>query len=618
MCAADSDAEFRVLLDYLKRNRGFDFTGYKWSSLYRRIRKRMQTVHIEGFSEYTDYLEVHPEEFAFLFNTILINVTGFFRDVAAWEYLRQEVLPRILGGKGTADPIRVWSAGCASGEEAYSIAMMLAESMGPDAFQCRVKIYATDVDEEALIQGRQGSYDEKTLESVPATLRDKYFERSGSHFVIRNGLRRAVVFGRHDLLQDAPISRIDLMLCRNTLMYFNAEAQGRILARLHYALNGGGSFLFLGRAEMLLLHAHLFTPVDIRFRIFTKIPQPTPRNGLAILPQPEPVDAATDPEIQHLQLRDRAFGAAPIAVLVVDREGRLTWATTHARSLFGLAPQDMGRPFQDLEVSYRPLELRSIIQRATEERRPVNVPDVERLGPSGEVQYFDVQVVPLQDARGHPAGTSIIFTNMTRLQQLRGEITRVTQERETAYEELQSANEELETTNEELQSTVEELQTTNEELQSTNEELETMNEELQSTNEELRTSNEEARLRTEELVQLNGFLDSILSSVRLGVVVVCEQLRVRLWNDRAEDMWGLRAEEVLGKPLVSLDIGLPVRELEAPLRAVFSGEATSQETTLEAVNRRGMPIRCRITFAPRRDRMGSAPGLVLLMEEAKT
>ncbi len=251
MCAADSDAEFRALLDYLKRNRGFDFTGYKWSSLYRRIRKRMQTVHIEGFSEYTDYLEVHPEEFAFLFNTILINVTGFFRDAAAWEYLQQEVLPRILGSKGTADPIRVWSAGCASGEEAYSIAMMLAESMGPDAFQCRVKIYATNVDEEALIQDRQGSYDEKTLESVPATLRDKYFERSGSHFVIRNGLRRAVVFGRHDLLQDAPISRIDLMLCRNTLMYFNAEAQGRILARLHYALNGGGSFLFLGRAEML-------------------------------------------------------------------------------------------------------------------------------------------------------------------------------------------------------------------------------------------------------------------------------------------------------------------------------------------------------------------------------
>ncbi len=613
MCAAVSEAEFAGLLDYLKRTRGFDFSGYKPSTLYRRIRKRMQTVHIASFSEYVDHLEVYPEEFAFLFNTILINVTGFFRDAPAWDYLQQEVLPRILSRKGSADPVRAWSAGCASGEEAYSLAMMLAEAMGPDAFQRQVKIYATDVDEEALAQARHGSYDEKALESVPAAFREKYLEQAGSRFVIRGDLRRAVVFGRHDLLQDAPISRIDLLTCRNTLMYFNAEAQGRFLARLHYALNDAG-FLFLGRAEMLLLHSHLFTPVEMRFRVFAKVPQSNFREGLPIFPTEE-ADVASTPEVQQLQLRDEAFAAAPLALVVVDQRGRLVWATAHARTLFGLAPQDLGRLFQDLEISYRPLELRSLIQRATDERRPVTIPDVERSGPGGEAQYFDVQVMPLQDARGQIVGTSIGFTDVTRVQRLRTEMQRVAQDRETAYEELQSANEELETTNEELQSTVEELQTTNEELQSTNEEMETMNEELQSTNEELRTANQEVRQHADEVARLNKFLESVLASVRLGVVVVDENLQIRSWNDRAEDLWGLRAEEVLGQPLTGLDIGLPVDDLQGAVRAFLAGEGNPREMVMDAINRRGKTIKCRIActlrLGPQRERRGA----VLLMEE---
>jgi two-component system, chemotaxis family, CheB/CheR fusion protein len=619
MCAAVSEAEFAALLDYLKNNRGFDFTGYKLSTLYRRIRKRMQNLNVGSFPEYVDHLEVHPEEFALLFNTILINVTGFFRDAQAWEYLRQEVVPAILDRKGAADPVRVWSAGCASGEEAYSIAMILAEAMGQDAYHRRVKIYATDVDEEALAHARHAGYDEKAIEGIPPKLRETHLERVDSRFLIRGNLRREVIFGRHDLLQDAPISRIDLLVCRNTLMYFNAEAQGRILARLHYALNNDRSFLFLGRAEMLLLHAQLFSPVEMRFRIFTKIPRPVDRNGMPFIP-PFPVAEGAGTvvdEVQQLRLRDDAFAAIPIAVLVVDGEGRLAMATAQARALFGLTPQDLGRPFQDLEVSYRPLELRSIIERVMTERRHASVTDVERSRPGGEIQFFDVQVTPLRDTVGQASGASISFTDMTRLHQTQAEILRVTQERETANEELQSANEELETTNEELQSTVEELQTTNEELQSTNEELETMNEELQSTNEELRTASEEGRRRSVALAELTEFLDSILASVRLGVVVVSEELRVRLWNDRAEDLWGLRAEEVLGKPLVSLDIGLPVRELQGPMRAAFSGDPASQEMTLEAVNRKGKPVRCRISFTLRRDRTGGPNGLVLLMEEVK-
>src|SRR3954471_6061986 len=207
------------LLEYLKANRGFDFTGYKRSSLERRIAKRMGGVACPDYAEYEDYLEVHPDEVAALFDTILINVTSFFRDPTAWRHLQDDVLPRILEGKEEGSPIRVWSAGCASGEEAYSVAIALAEVLGDEAFRGRVKIYGTDVDEDALTTARQGSFEQKALAGVDAEIVDRYFDASTTRRVFRPDLRRCVIFGRNDLVQDAPISRVDLLVCRNTLMY---------------------------------------------------------------------------------------------------------------------------------------------------------------------------------------------------------------------------------------------------------------------------------------------------------------------------------------------------------------------------------------------------------------
>ena len=218
---AESVAEFEALLAYLKQSRGFDFAAYKRSSLMRRVLVRMQTMGVKGFATYLDFLQVDPEEFTRLFNTILINVTSFFRDAANWDVLRDAVIPRLAGAPGSTDAIRVWSAGCASGEEAYSIAMLLAEAIGPEAFRERVKIYATDVDEEALNQARHAVYGPRTAEDVPAPLLEKYFDRQDDRFMFNKELRRSVIFGRHDLIQDAPISRVDLLVCRNCLMYFN-------------------------------------------------------------------------------------------------------------------------------------------------------------------------------------------------------------------------------------------------------------------------------------------------------------------------------------------------------------------------------------------------------------
>jgi two-component system CheB/CheR fusion protein len=267
--SSGDESEFKGLLAYLSRVRGFDFRGYKRPSLTRRVCKRMQAVGARKFSAYQDYLELHPDEFAILFNTILINVTGFFRDRAAWDSVRSLAIPEIVRGTPSARAIRAWSAGCATGEEAYTLAMLLAEQLGPEEFRERVKIFATDIDEDVLSTARYAAYNDRQVEGVPSELLTKYFEQVNGLYFFRRDLRRQVIFGRHDLINDVPISRIDILTCRNTLMYLDAETQAGVLSRLFSALNQGG-FLLLGRAETLVGHPHNFVAVDSKRRLSRK------------------------------------------------------------------------------------------------------------------------------------------------------------------------------------------------------------------------------------------------------------------------------------------------------------------------------------------------------------
>ena len=613
MTTEDTNGAFESLLDYLKRSRGFDFNGYKRPSLTRRVQKRLDGLGIGSFEEYRDYLEVHPGEFGDLFNTILINVTSFFRDQSAWDYLAAECIPRLVAQKRPDDPIRIWSAGCASGEEAYSLAILLAEAVGPEAFRHQVKIYASDVDEEALAEARQAAFEDKDLQAITEALKQKYFDRIDQRYVFNGELRRAIIFGRHDLTRDAPISKLDLLSCRNTLMYFNSETQGQILSRFHFAVTPGG-FLFLGKAEMMLTHANLFAPVDLKHRIFSKVPQADLRYQTLQAIQREAADP-DESERRGLRLRDLAFDSTPVAQIAVDLNGCASLINERARSMLNLSNRDVGRAFRDLEISYRPLELRSLIERAYTERHAVKVANVARYSAGGDVQHLDVEVVPLQEEGASLIGVCISFYDVTRRQQLQEELQRANQELETAYEELQSTYEELETTNEELQSTNEELETTNEELQSTNEEMETMNEELQSTNEELQTINDELRVRTEELNVVNSFLQSILASLRSAVVVVDTRANVVKWNSHADEMWGLRPEDVQGVPFLNLDIGLPVEQLKAPLRECLSGETDLREIVVDAINRRGKRMKCQVVCTPLLGEDKSRTGVLLLMVE---
>jgi len=430
MTAPETNHEFEVLLEHLKSSRGFDFTGYKPASLMRRIRKRMETVDIQQFGDYADYLEVHPDEFVRLFDTILINVTGFFRDSGSWDYIAEEIVPRIIAAKKPDEAIRVWSAGCATGEEAYTIAMVLAEALGMERFRERVKIYASDVDEEALARARQAAYLHRELAGVPPAFLEKYFEQNDEWSVFQKELRRALIFGRHDLIQDAPISRIDLLICRNTLMYFNAETQTRILSRFHFALNEVG-FLFLGKAEMLFTHSNLFMPVDLKRRVFSRVPKATLRDRLLLMTQAGNEEAASH-LAKHVRFREAAFDASPAPQIVVDLNGYLALANERARILFSLTTRDLGRKLQDLEFAYRMVELRIRIEETFVQRQPINLKDIEWSTGSGETRYLEVQTTPLLDTNGKLLGASISFTDVTRFKRLQEELEHSSQELETA------------------------------------------------------------------------------------------------------------------------------------------------------------------------------------------
>jgi len=606
------DPEFEALLRHVQESRGLDFRGYKRTSLRRRIALRMEAVGVTDFAAYQAHLEVHPSEFEDLLNTVLINVTSFFRDEEAWAVLRDQVIPQILVNATDERHIRVWSVGCASGEEPYSLAMLFAEAMGIKEFCERVKIYATDLDEEALKTARLATYLPREVESVPPDYLERYFERTHNHYIFQRELRKCVIFGRHNVVADAPISRIDLLLCRNLLIYLEGETQDIVLPRLHYALARDG-FMFLGKAETQLARSSLFTPVEMKHRIFTKVPQEWRRPigggfGSTLGPSTEP--PSNDPRLFEMVLNE-----ASTAYLVIDEAGVVTLANIAAHGLLGVGEPDVGRPFQDLPISYRPIELRAPIDEAFRHRRSVRLSDQEYRPPGAEAMRLTIDVRPLYRADGSVHAVLLSFSDDTQGYGLRRELEVLQENLENSIEELQSANEELETTNEELQSTNEELETTNEELQSINEELETLNEEARSSNEEMESVNEELRLQAQQASSFRLHLESVLRAMKGGVIVVDARNRVQGWNRWNESTWGPRADEAIGVSLDALDIGLPVHRLRGEVELVQSGRADYAEQVLEGLDRRGRPIICRVRISPLLDDAGDGHGVVILFQD---
>ena len=260
---------FENLLNYFLEANVFDFTGYKRSSLMRRVRRQMSVVAIASYSDYIDYLKQHPEETKNLLKSIPVNYTAFFRDPYVWNYIASQIIPRIISHKSPNQGIKVWSAGCASGEEVYTLAMLFLEALGVEQFSQRVRIYGTDIHQKSIDHARQGIYSVNHIKGVPTVLLARYFEQFNQNYIFNKYLRTPIIFTRHNVLQDPPFSKVDLLVCRNTFIYFNAEGQNRALANFHFGLKDSG-FLVLGNVERIIpsIKSNLFTLVDPKCSIY--------------------------------------------------------------------------------------------------------------------------------------------------------------------------------------------------------------------------------------------------------------------------------------------------------------------------------------------------------------
>src|SRR5213083_2687449 len=560
--APELGEDLRELLEKLSAQYNFDLREYKEVSLVRRIRARMTQVRAESVSAYSRLLDENAGEHVALINTILINVTGFFRDSEAWKVLAEHVVPRLVEDAADSRSLRIWSTGCSSGEEAYSIAILLAERLGAPAENYTIKIYGTDVDEEALTAARQAVYRTEQLKDVPDRLVDRYFTREGQLYRFRREFRRWCIFGSHNLTQAPPLSHIDLLVCRNALIYFTGELQDRILTRFHYSIREDG-FLFLGRSESLLARSRLFTPVHQKWRIFRRTstasrPAAAGLSETGSAPHALPEAAAPSARVQ------RALDALPAAVVVIDVNDTILSWNPGAEALLDIPTADaLARKFRDLDISYRVEGLRARIEDVKARHAASRMDDVMFTRRNGEAVHTDITIAPLFEASRF-VGVLVYALEATEHARLKEQMSRIAEQHATAIEELQSTNEELETTNEELQSTNEELETTVEELEVANAELGTLNAQLEA--------------RSSELKRLDAYHLGLLNSMEQSVFVTDRALVVTSWNQAAERMWGLRAGEATGRDVMALPLGDATRILRTPL---------------ETVSKRGVPVEVR-------------------------
>jgi len=535
------------LISELANNRNLDLRGYKTTTLERRIRKRMAEVNTRNYSEYLEKLHQDPHEVDILLNTILINVTEFFRDPQAWEALRAEALPGILRALKPGDTFRAWCAGCASGEEPYSLAILISDFLRDKLGDYDIKIYATDIDEDALTTARRGEYDAERLRRVRPEWRERFFTGS-TRLRINREQRRLVIFGRSNLMMDAPISHCQLIVCRNLLIYFDNATQKQILGRMHYALEPGG-ILFLGKAESKLSESHLFRPLNLRWRLFQRLDNRAETLGLPPARQVEeetPVMDKTTQQLQMLQLYHHyILDTLKSGIMELDSTDIVVNHNEAALAIWGLgAGRLQGRRLQNTEVVVRCPEMARHLEESRGNQTAVEFQCPVRTNSDEKIIHVSIRGIVSEE--GERTGTLIHCDDISLQEKLQTTIEQL----EATGEELQSANEELETTNEELQSTNEELETTNEELQSTNEELETTNEELQSLNEELENMNDELEQRTRDLHEVTGRYAETLRRMPWPVMLVDREEKIQLWNAAAQKLFGVSATSVVG---VSMD-----------------------------------------------------------------
>lgn len=541
-----TDEVLRQILVHISRQASLDFHPYKTSTILRRISRRMVVTHNRTMQEYLEYLKGHPEEVGELVKAFLINVTQFFRDPDAFISLKNDVLPQVIAQARERDRIlRVWTAGCATGEEPYSLAMLLIDLLGAELPEWSVKIFATDLSDSAITFARRSLYAENVLSGVSPAYLDRFFERDEQGYRVTKALRQMVIFGQQDLARSAPFPRIDLLLCRNVLIYFTPELQDYVLHQFTFSLSPGG-YLFLGKAETVRPTQTYFELVNKHWKLYRCVGNALPagrsqRLAEQSFPRIEERSQHTSnpsagkrtserdsssPAIELGQLRrlnELLLRFLPTGVVVIDRSYRVLTANSTARRLLGLRDIAIEQDFLHAVRGIPYTAVRAAIDTVFREHHSLTLPDVT-FDPStgGNIRSVSISIALMQQEAGAPDMAVMSISDVTeqlkvqqQLETTQAEQARLMQELSAANarlneinKELLDANEELLLTHEELQATLEEFETTNEELQATNEELETSNEEQLATNAELETTNNELRARSNELQELTHTLES--------------------------------------------------------------------------------------------------------------
>jgi two-component system CheB/CheR fusion protein len=564
-----ASSSVEAILERIRETRHFDFRNYKRATLHRRIERRMADRHCRTIADYQALLERQPGEFDALVGAMLIKVTAFFRDADLWAEMARRILPQLLQEKRPGEEIRIWCAGCATGEEAFSIAILLAEAMGSSFQNQDIKIFGTDVDEKAIATARRGIYPRSALTDVPKNLLERYFVEEGDGYAISKDVRRSVVFGVNNLVSDAPISRLDMVLCRNVFIYLDSGLQKRVLTRFHYALRRHGA-LVLGKSEMIPFAAKIFEPLDLPRRIYRKDGKreaAVAQERLVSLLEQETITRTEEAqgELQTVEQFHRdVLQSIRQPLVTTGLDGTILFWNGAASVLWGRAENEVtGKKLASLSLPGLAGDL--LIEKTTavregrsERERGAGTLNRDNDAPATQLS---IEVSALRDASNEINGLLYLVDDVSAFRALEAELRKSNDERQSGLEELQtlneemqSSNEELETTNEELQSANEELQTTNEELQSSNEELETTNEELQSTNAELDATNRELAHRTDEMNTITFVQRTIIRSLSAAVIVLEESGKVKMWNLAAERLLGVTEEEAVGQSLWTLHV----------------------------------------------------------------
>jgi two-component system CheB/CheR fusion protein len=601
---------FEDVLALMRNRLGVDFTHYKKSTIQRRILRRMALRNLEDARQYLRFLHDDPIELQNLYQDFLIRVTQFFRDPDTFEALKEKVIPALVKSRNSNQPIRIWVAGCATGEEAYSLAIVLLEYLESQPTMPPIKILATDLNELALEKARAGLYlDNIEIDVTPERLR-RYFIRQDGHYQISKTVRELCVFSRHNMISDPPFSRLNLVSCRNVLIYMDAPLQKRLLPILHYALNPDG-FLFLGTSENIGGFTELFAVVDLKHRIFAKKPAThvppmdfnismTPEGHLPLLGR-EDGGLWTALDVQREADRNLLARYVPVGVVVDESMTVLQFrgrTSPYLEPAPGMATLDLFRMLREGLLT----EVRTAVSQAKAENAPTAREGV-RLLDGEKTRLIKIEVVPFKVS---PAGVRfflILFQDIvpeeplpprpaaapTTQAELR--VVQLEQEIGALREYLQSVIEEQESTNEELKSANEEILSANEELQSTNEELQMAKEEAQSANEELATVNEELRHRNAELGRVNNDLMNLLSGVGIPIIMVSRDLCIRRFTPPAEKVFNLIPTDV-GRPISDIKPNLHVEDLGSEIAKVID-TLTPLEREVQTHDRHWYSLRIR-------------------------